>query len=217
MTKTPPINPDFLITDEAALRALFAPTHPIAVTKSLDHLDKHARAFVARAPFLCIGTQSNLDTADVSQRGDPCGFVQVLDDKTLLIPDRPGNNRLDTLSNIIANPVVGLLFIIPGFDDTLRINGMAQITRDPALLAKLAVNDRAPTVAIVVTVREVFLHCAKAFRRSKLWDPAARQDRSAMPSLVTMILDQTAVAPTDPAEIRQNDAALEQDYQSSMY
>jgi uncharacterized protein len=143
--------------------------------------------------------------------------VQVLDDKTLLIPDRPGNNRLDTLSNIIANPVVGLLFMIPGFDDTLRINGTARITRDPALLRRLSVNDRIPTVAIVVTVQEMFLHCAKAFRRSKLWDPAQRQDRAAMPSLVTMILDQTSVAPTDPEEIRQNDAALEQDYRNSMY
>ncbi|MFM2389502.1 MAG: hypothetical protein RLZZ437_1057 [Pseudomonadota bacterium] len=217
MTQTPALNPDYLIPDEAALRALFPPTHPIATVKCLDHLDKHALAFVARSPFLCIGTQSPLGTADVSPRGDPCGFVKVLDDKTLLIPDRPGNNRLDTLSNVIANPVVGLLFIIPGFDDTLRVNGTAQITRDPALLAPLAVNDRTPTLAIVVHVREVFLHCAKAFRRSKLWDPAQRQDRTAMPSLVTMILDQTSVAPTDPEEIRKNDDALEQDYQQSMY
>jgi uncharacterized protein len=207
----------FLIKDEAALRALFPATHPIALIKSLDHLDKHALAFVARSPFLCIGTQSAMGTADVSPRGDPCGFVQVLDDKTLLIPDRPGNNRLDTLSNIIANPQVGLLFMIPGFDDTLRINGTARITRDPALLARLTVNDRTPTVAIMVSVQEVFLHCAKAFRRSKLWDPAARQDRSALPSLVTMILDQTSVAPTDPEEIRKNDEALEADYQTSMY
>jgi uncharacterized protein len=211
------LNPDFLIADEAALRALFPATHPIAQIKCLDHLDKHARDFVSRSPFLCIGTQSALGSADVSPRGDPGGFVQVLDDKTLLIPDRPGNNRLDTLSNIIANPVVGLLFMIPGFDDTLRINGTARITRDPALLRRLSVNDRIPTVAIVVTVQEMFLHCAKAFRRSKLWDPAQRQDRAAMPSLVTMILDQTSVAPTDPEEIRQNDAALEQDYRNSMY
>jgi uncharacterized protein len=217
MTQNKTLNPDFVIKDERALRSFFSATHPIALVKCLDHLDPHALAFVARSPFLCIGTQSALGSADVSPRGDPCGFVKVLDDKTLLIPDRPGNNRLDTLSNIIANPQVGLLFMIPGFDDTLRINGTAQITRDPALLAMLAVHDRTPAVAIVVSVREVFLHCAKAFRRSKLWDPAQRQDRAAMPSLVTMILGQTGAAPTDPDQIRQNDAALEADYKSSMY
>lgn len=217
MTQTGTIDPDFVIKDDASLRSLFPATHPMAVIKSLDHLDRHARVFITRSPFLCIGTQSTNGTADVSPRGDPCGFVKVLDDKTLLIPDRPGNNRLDTLSNIIANPAVGLLFMIPGFDDTLRINGTAQVLRDPRLLALLSVNDRVPTVAIAVTVHEVFLHCAKAFRRSRLWDPDQRQDRSAMPSLVTMILDQTSVAPTDPEEIRKNDESLEQDYQRSMY
>jgi hypothetical protein len=107
--------------------------------------------------------------------------------------------------------------MVPGFDDTLRINGRAQVSRDPELLARLAVNDRVPTVAIVVTVEEVFLHCAKAFRRSRLWDPASRQDRSEMPSLVKMILDQTTGAPEDPDEQRRLDEGLEDDYRRSMY
>lgn len=204
------------ITDLAALRAMFPATHELALKKSLDHLDSHARAFIARAPFLCIGTQGP-QGADVSPRGDPRGFVTVLDERTLLIPDRPGNNRLDTLTNILANPTVGLLFMVPGFDDTLRINGTARLTRDPALLGGLAVHDRVPSVAIMVAVQEVFLHCAKAFRRSGLWDPNQRQDRREMPSLVKMILDQTTGAPTDTSDQQQLDDQLEQDYRTSMY
>lgn len=217
MRQETPLNPAFLIKDEAALRSLFPATHTIAAQKCLDHLDKHAMDFVARSPFLCIGTHSPQGLADVSPRGDPCGFVKVLDDHTLLIPDRPGNNRLDTQSNILANPSVGLLFMVPGFDDTLRVNGTARLTRDPDLLALLAVNDRIPTAAIVVTVREMFLHCAKAFRRAKLWDPDQRQDRREMPSLLKIILDQTTGAPQDPDEMQKIDAGLEDSYRRSMY
>lgn len=211
------LKPEFLVKDEEDLRSMFPATHPLAVKKCQNHLDKHAIDFVARSPFLCIGTQTPDGLADVSPRGDPCGFVKVLDDKTLLIPDRPGNNRLDTQSNILANPAVGLLFMIPGFDDTMRVNGTAKISRDPDLLALLAVNDRMPTVAIVVTVKEVFIHCAKAFRRAKLWDPGQRQERSEMPSLLKIILDQTTGAPDDPEEMIKIDAGLEVSYQNSMY
>jgi uncharacterized protein len=209
--------PDHTVTDEAALRALYPLTHALAALKSLPALDVHARDFIRRSPFLCIGTQSEAGKADVSPRGDPAGFVKVLDDRTLVIPDRPGNNRLDTLSNILANPNVGLLFVIPGFDDTLRINGTATLTTDPDLLESLAVNDRRPTLAIVVSVVEVFLHCAKAFRRSRLWDPDARQDRKEMPTLLKMILDQTTGAPQDPVEMQVIDDGLEADYRGSMY
>ena len=210
-------NPDHYLQDEAALRALYPPTHTLAALKSLGILDPHAREFIRRSPFLTIGTQNRDGRADVSPRGDPAGFVQVLDDRTLAIPDRPGNNRLDTLSNILANPHVGLLFLVPGFDDTLRINGTAALSTDPRLLHGMAINDRVPVLAIVVTVSEVFLHCAKAFRRSRLWDPDARQDRKAMPTLLKMILDQTTGAPKDPAEMRRIDEGLEADYKASMY
>lgn len=208
---------EHIIRDLAGLRALYPPAQGLAVQKTLDHLDAHARAFIARSPFLTIGTQGADGRADVSPRGDPCGFVHVIDSKTLAIPDRPGNNRLDTLENIVANPSVGLLFLVPGFDDTLRVNGRAHLSADPALLAGMAVNGRVPKLAIVVDVAEVFLHCAKAFRRSGLWDPAARQDRREMPSLVKMILDQTVGAPEDPAKQAELDAGLEQDYRQSMY
>lgn len=208
---------EFLVGDEQELRSLFPATHDIAAKKSLSRLDRHAIDFIARAPFLCIGTQSAEGKADVSPRGDPRGFVKVLDDRTLLIPDRPGNNRLDTQSNILANPAVGLIFMVPGFDDTLRINGRAVITRDPDLLALLAVKDRLPLTAIVVEIEEVFLHCAKAFRRSKLWDPESLQDRSEMPSLVKIILDQIDAAPEDPEEMKKLDDGLEEGYRKSMY
>lgn len=217
MTHEKHIRPEFLVASEEELRSLFPPTHALALDKCQDRLDKHARDFLARSPFLCIGTQSRDGSADVSPRGDPRGFVKVLDDRTLLIPDRPGNNRLDTQANILANPAVGLLFMIPGFDETMRVNGTARITRDPDLLALLAVRDRTPVVAILVSVREVFLHCAKAFRRSKLWDPAERQDRSAMPSLLNMVLDQTTGVPEDAGEMEKLEAALEEGYRKTMY
>lgn len=212
-----PIKSEFLIQDEESLRSIFPPTHALAADKCLDHLDKHAKAYLARSPFMCIGTQSESGKADVSPRGDPCGFVKVLDEKTLLIPDRPGNNRLDTLSNILSNPSVGLLFMIPGFDDTMRVNGNAKITRDPDLLSMLVVKDRAPSVAIIIEVSEVFLHCAKAFRRSNLWDPTQLQDRSEMPSLINIVLEQTTGAPDDPKELDKLDADLEVEYQKTMY
>ena len=211
------IDPNFIVTDEQSLRSLFPPTHDLAKKKALGRLDKHAQDFISRSPFLCIGTQNSDGTADVSPRGDPAGFVRILDQQTLAIPDRPGNNRLDTLSNITTNPNVGLLFMVPGFDDTMRVNGQATLVTDPSLLQSMSINERTPTIAIVVKVSEVFIHCAKAFRRSKLWDPAHLQDRKEMPSLMKIILDQTSGAPDDADEMRRLDEGLEADYRTSMY
>jgi PPOX class probable FMN-dependent enzyme len=211
------VNPEFVIADEQSLRSLFQATHTLAALKSKASLDEHAQAFVRRSPFLCIGTQNLDGKADVSPRGDPAGFVEILDQYTLAIPDRPGNTRLDTLVNILANPSVGLLFIIPGFDDTLRVNGRASLMTDPEILKRMSVNDRIPKLAIVVKVSEVFLHCAKAFRRSQLWNPDRFQDRSEMPSLMKILLDQTTGAPGDDDEMRKKDDELEDDYRKSMY
>jgi PPOX class probable FMN-dependent enzyme len=209
-------DPEFAVTDERSLRGLFEATHDLAIQKCQDTLGKHAQEFIRRSPFLCIGTQDSNGRADVSPRGDPPGFVRIINERTLVIPDRPGNNRLDTLVNITANPTVGLLFIIPGFDDTLRVNGQAVLTTDPELLASMSVNDRAPKLAIVVTVSEVFMHCAKAFRRSHLWNPAHFQKRSEMPSLVKIILDETTGAP-DADQMRKIDDDLEADYKRTLY
>lgn len=211
------LKPEFSITDERTLRGLFEATHALAIVKCHDTLGEHAQEFVRRSPFLCIGTQNLDGKADVSPRGDPVGFVKILDERTLAIPDRPGNNRLDTLVNIIANPSVGLLFIIPGFDDTLRVNGQATLVNDPELLKSMSVNDRAPKLAIVVKVSEVFMHCAKAFRRSHLWSPDHFQDRTEMPSLVKIILDETTGAPSNKDEMRKIDDDLEEDYRRTLY
>lgn len=210
------MEPNHVIADEADLRVLYPATHDLAIQKFQDRLGIHAQTFISRSPFVCLGTQSLDGRADVSPRGDPPGFVRILDDRTLAIPDRPGNNRLDSLSNILTNPSVGLLFMVPGFDDTLRVNGRARLVTDPDLLGTMMVNDRRPTLAIVVEVREVFMHCAKAFRRSHLWDPGHQQDRSQMPSLIKIILDETTGAPA-PDEMEKIDAGLEEDYKRTLY
>jgi PPOX class probable FMN-dependent enzyme len=210
------MEPNHVIKDEAELRGLYPATHELAIQTFQDRLGIHAQEFIRRSPFLCLGTQSVDGRADVSPRGDPPGFVRILDDRTLAIPDRPGNNRLDSLSNILSNPNVGLLFIVPGFDDTLRVNGRARLVTDPDLLGTMRVNDRVPTLAIMVEVREVFMHCAKAFRRSHLWDASHHQDRRQMPSLIKIILDETTGAPNSD-EMEKIDARLEEDYKRTLY
>jgi hypothetical protein len=191
----------------------------LALRKAIPHLDRHCRAFIARSPFVSIGTAAANGRADVSPRGDAPGFVQVLDDNTLFIPDRPGNNRMDTMLNIIENPNVGLLFMVPGFEDLLRVNGRAQIVRDEALLDQAAVNGKTPKVGIRVTVDEAYLHCAKAVKRSRLWDEASRQDRKALPSLGKMILEQTAAAdaPLSAEVVSQVDELIEENYRTGLY
>ncbi len=206
----------YAIEDEAALRSRFGAKHPLAVQKVHNRIDRHGRDFIARAPFLCMATVGGDGGCDATPRGDPPGFVKVLDDRTLAIPDRPGNNRLDSLSNLLANSSVGLLFMIPGFDDTYRVNGKARITCDPQILASMEVNGREPKVAIVVDVEETFLHCAKAFRRSKLWDPESHQDRKEMPSLARIILDQVGERKSEE-ELKEQDRELEEDYKKSLY
>ena len=166
-----------VIHTEAQLREHYPTTYERAILKVQTRLDKHCRDFIARSPFLCIGSSRPDGSADVSPRGDPPGFVHVADDYTLLIPDRPGNNRLDTMTNLLHNPRVGLIFFIPGVDETLRVNGEARIIDDSDELARFEFRRHVPLVAIAVTVQEAFLHCAKALRRSKLWDEESKIDR----------------------------------------
>ncbi len=208
----------YFIDDEAALRALYGHAEGLALRKSIPFLDKHARAFIALSPFLTLATQSATGRADVTPRGDPPGFVRVVDDRRLLIPERSGNNRLDSLTNVLSNPAVGLLFLIPGFDDTLRVNGQARITADPGLLAGLEMQGKAPKCGLLVTVEEVFLHCAKAFRRSRLWAAEAQVPRATLPGLGRMILEQTAEAQKmSEAEIAAADEGLEWHYRNQLY
>ncbi|MBV8835922.1 MAG: pyridoxamine 5'-phosphate oxidase family protein, partial [Alphaproteobacteria bacterium] len=150
--------------------------------------DKYCRQIISLSPFCVIATQGP-NGADVSPRGDPPGFVKALDARTLLLPDRVGNNRLDAMTNLLVNPRVGLLFLVPGMNETMRINGTARITDDARLLAGSAMNDRTPKVGLVVTIEEVFLHCAKALIRSALWDPTRHIDRAILPTYARMLLD----------------------------
>ena len=176
------------IADVAALERLYGAPAGAAVEKELDHIHPHYRAMIAASPFVVLAT-GGPDGLDTSPRGDPAGFVTVEDDKTLLIPDRRGNNRVDSLRNIIANPQVALLFLIPGVGETLRVNGRAIISTAPTLLNRFSVGGKLPRSVIVVHVDTVFFQCSRAVWRSKLWDPAQHIERSSLPSLGTMIED----------------------------
>ena len=177
-----------------ALRALYPPPQPRAVRKEIAALDRHCRRFIALSPFVVLATGSAAHAQDASPRGGAPGFVQVTDDGALLIPDAPGNHRLDSLENIVATGRIGLLFLIPGFDETLRVNGRAVLSRALSDIAACTTEKRAPTLVIRVQVDSAYLHCAKAFLRSRLWDPEARVDRGAMPTAGRMISEQTGIA-----------------------
>jgi PPOX class probable FMN-dependent enzyme len=183
-----------VVTDLAELRALVGEPSELARKKQLDHLDAHCRAFIAHAPFLLLGTADAAGHCDVSPKGDAPGFVLVLDDRHLVIPDRPGNKRLDGMRNLLENPHVGLIFLVPGKEETLRVNGRATITRDPTLLARLEGGGKRPRLAIGVEVEEVFMHCAKAFKRSGLWHPERWPDISGMASGACVLFDHTKPA-----------------------
>ena len=205
------------VANEAELRGNFGAVHPLASGKVLSRIDAYAEKFIGLSPFLCIGTADAAGLADVSPRGDTPGFVLVLDDRHLLIPDRPGNNRLDTMANILANPEVGLLFFIPGIEDTVRVNGRARIVSDQDMLSPTMVNRKVPKAGILLEVREVFFHCAKALKRSKLWDPAAQVDRSVLPPLAKIVLDQMNQCDTPDAVVAPLEADIQTDYKSGLY
>jgi uncharacterized protein len=203
---------DFL-TNREELRAHYRQPGDGAVRKEMRALDQHAKGFLKRSPFVLIGSSDGNGNADVTPKGDKPGFVAVLDDTTIAVPDRPGNNRLDTLENIVANPAVGLIFLIPGMDETLRINGSARITVDQALRERLVAEGKLPTAVIVVAIKAVYMHCAKAFMRSQLWKPASWPDRASLPTLGQILKDQLALAET--AEV--TDRALAESYSKSMW
>ena len=178
-----------IIRDEAELAALYPPALERSVRKQMDHLDEHCRAFIAASPMVIVGTQSG--TADNSPRGDMAGFVKVADDHTLLIPDRRGNNRLDSLRNLVKNPAVGLLFLIPGVNESFRVNGEAVLSRDPALTEQFVMQGQAPRTVIVVKVKEAYIQCSRALVRSDLWNPAKHPAPGSLPSMGTVMAKHT--------------------------
>lgn len=191
------------VTSAADLRDLIGEPWDLNLCKQLSALDDHCRAFIARSPFVLVGTSNASGRCDVSPKGDSPGFVLPLDEKTLVVPDRPGNRRADTLRNILDNPHVGLLFIIPGLDETLRVNGRAVIVRDQDILARCAAGDKLPLLAIAVEVEECFLHCGRAFKRAHLWESDAWLPRHLLPSLARMLMDQAKPNDITLAELEQ--------------
>lgn len=181
------------ITSRDELRRIYQPASPNSLRKELPALDPHCASFIKRSPFVLIGTTDGKGHADVTPKGDRPGFVSVLDSRTVAIPDRPGNNRLDTLENLLVSPAIGLLFLIPGMDETLRLNGTARITADDGLRASFDVDGKLPQAVIVVSVEAAYMHCAKAFMRSQLWKPETWPERSSMPTLGQMLKDQLAL------------------------
>ncbi len=179
-----------LIRDLAALRAIYGEASEASLMKEIDHVDANYRAMIEAAPFVVMAT-SGTEGLDVSPRGDPPGFVVVEDPNTLLIPDRRGNNRTDSLNNLIEDPRIALLFLIPGVGETLRVNGRASISVDPALLARFPAQGKLPRSVIVVHVERVYFQCPKALVRSDLWNPAKHVERRSLPSAGTILADIT--------------------------
>ncbi|HCQ46233.1 flavin-nucleotide-binding protein [Achromobacter spanius] len=185
------IDPAHLVTDAAALQALYGAPGEASLKKEVDHVHPHYRAFIEAAPFAMLAT-SGPDGLDASPRGDPAGFVVVEDEKTLLLPDRRGNNRVDSLLNVLADPRVALLFLVPGVGETLRVNGTARVSVDPALLERFAMDGKQPRSVLIVDVQTVYFQCSRALLRSRLWDPATQVPRSALPSTGRILSDLTA-------------------------
>lgn len=201
------------IVDQAALRAHFGVVARLAETKALPHLDRHCRAFIALSPFLVLATaDAQGGNVDASPRGDAPGFALVMDDSTLLIPDRPGNRRVDSFQNVIAGGGVGIVFFVPGINETVRVNGRGRVVTDKALLAPCEAQGKVPTAGLLVAIEEVFFHCAKALIRAKLWDASQHVERSSFPTLGTIIAEQTKVMSGEAA-----DATIAEAYRSRLY
>lgn len=182
------------------LNRIYGQPKPTTKAKSLDHVEKYGRQFIALSPCSARSAAAADGSLDVSPRGGAAGFVHVEDDRTLLLPDRPGNNRLDTLRNLVGGDGrIGMMFMIPGFDDIYRVNGRASLTDDPSLLARFVEFGKPPRCIVKVRVEEAFLHCPKALIRARLWEADAQVDRAVMPGLSDMIADQLGFAPTESA------------------
>jgi uncharacterized protein len=202
-----------VVRSEAELRGIIGPPVERSVLKEITRLDAYCRALIARSPFVLIASGDGAGRMDVSPKGDPAGFVQVLDDETLAIPDRPGNRRADTFGNVLQNPGVGLIFLIPGKLETLRVNGTAQLVRDVALRERMAVKGKCPQLALVVTVQQVFIHCGKCMIRSGLWEPASWPDVAGLPSQAQCLVTHGKLA----VSVEEVQASIEKSRKSMLY
>jgi hypothetical protein len=203
-----------LVTSESELRALMGTPSELAVRKELKALDANCRAYIAHSPFVLVATSNVAGQCDVSPKGDAPGFVRVVDETHLLIPDRPGNRRLDGMANLLENPHIGLIFLIPGREETLRVNGRACITRDPAILESFAVMGKPALLAMGVEVEQCFMHCAKAFIRSSLWKPERWPDTSGLASPARRLWEATKPAGQTVEDLER---VLEEGYRTRLY
>ncbi|MEH7235407.1 pyridoxamine 5'-phosphate oxidase family protein [Bacillus sp. JJ1562] len=202
------------VKTEEELRAMVGFPSELVENKTITYIDQHCEDFISNSPFLVMSTSDEFGFCDVSPRGDQPGSVLVLNEKQLLIPDRPGNKRIDSLRNILSNPKIGLLFLIPGLGETLRINGNATIVKDEELLGKMAVKDKRPLLGIGVDVEECFIHCAKAFKRSGLWDPNTWPDKAALPSAAKILFEHAQLPNSSVDSINER---LEESYTKRLY
>ncbi|WP_134683951.1 pyridoxamine 5'-phosphate oxidase family protein [Brevibacillus migulae] len=196
------------------LRSVIGHPSKLAEQKVIPSIDEHCRSFIGKSPFLIMATANDSGSCDASPRGDAPGFVHVLDEHHLLIPERPGNRRMDSIQNILSNPRIGLLFLIPGLEETLRINGKAVITRDQKLLEPLAVNGRVPLLGIGVEVEECYVHCAKSCKRSGIWDFETWLAKEELPSIPHMLADHAKRASLTVTEIQD---LLQESYTKRLY
>jgi hypothetical protein len=208
--------PEFkeVVTTVDELRALMGEPSEIALRKDIGRLDEHCRNFIARCPFVLVATSDKAGHCDVSPKGDAPGFVLVVDERHLLIPDRPGNKRFDGMRNLLENPGIGLIFLVPGSEETLRVNGRARIVRDPEWLAQLTARGKTPQFAIAVEVEEAFLHCAKCMKRSGLWEPARWPVLAGLASPAQMFRDHARLGHMTVEEL---DQRLQEGYQKNLY
>ncbi|MEV6441894.1 pyridoxamine 5'-phosphate oxidase family protein [Amycolatopsis sp. NPDC051716] len=194
-----------IIDSHEALREVIGEVAELTQQKVIDRIDEHARTLIAHSPFVLLATSAPDGSCDVSPRGDPAGSVLVLDEKTLVLADRPGNKLIDSFRNIVDNPHAGLLFLVPGMNETLRVNGRARLMSDAPFFDSLVVKGKRPKLAVVVEVEQLYMHCAKAFLRSSLWKPETWPDRATLPSMGTIMRDQMAL----PITAEELDARLD--------
>ncbi|MGD7044970.1 pyridoxamine 5'-phosphate oxidase family protein [Jeotgalibacillus proteolyticus] len=214
MNTDPDLSFDKKITTIEQLEAIIGEPGKLAINKVIPVLDGHCRTFISKSPFLVMSTSDEKGRGDASPRGDYPGFVHVLNEKTLVIPERPGNKRVDSMRNLLFNPGIGLLFFIPGLGETLRVNGKAQLIQDEEILSQLAFKGKEPLLAIAVEVEECFIHCAKAFRRSGLWNPETWPAGHELPSAAKMLIEHTKI---DDHTTEQMTQRLEDGYINRLY
>ncbi|MBM7554359.1 pyridoxamine 5'-phosphate oxidase family protein [Thalassobacillus pellis] len=202
------------ITTPEELYALQGEPGRLAIHKVIDHIDTSAQHFISLSPFLVLATSDSNGNGDSSPRGDAPGFVYIWTKKHLLIPELPGNKRMDSLLNILNNPAVGLLFMIPGLEETLRVNGTAVLTKDPDLLDKVKSKGKTPKLAIAVEVRECYVHCAKALKRSQLWDPESWLPQEMKPSPAKMMATHATLSDMDENDVQKD---LDESYTNRLY